>query len=402
MPDPAAPAGPLAGIQVIDISHQAAGPWCTTLLGDMGADVWKVEKPGRGDGIRYSGGADPVAGSYNFWGLNRNKKSIAIDIKAPEGRDLILELLDTADVLVENFRPGVMERLGLGDDVVRRRNSRLVYASISAFGRSGPLRDAPGMDLILQATSGLMGLTGFPGGPPVKAAAPVADIMSGTYAALGIASALFRRASSGTGQRVDVNMLESALSLLSDLTTESLNTGNKFERFGSGHPHLSPYQAFEASDGYVVIACLTNAFYKRLMIAIDRQDLIDDPRFATNVARCSTPDFLAVFEPIVRAQTCAYWLGKCAAADVPACLVNDLGDVFDLEQIKALDAVVEWAPGDREPFRTPNVFLKFSDTPGALRVPPPRLGAATDEILQRLGRTPEQIQTLRERGVCGG
>jgi crotonobetainyl-CoA:carnitine CoA-transferase CaiB-like acyl-CoA transferase len=331
--------GPLAGIEVIDFSHQAAGPWCTTLLGDMGAEVWKVEKPGRGDGIRYSGGADPVIGSFNFWGLNRNKKSIAIDIKTPEGRALVLELLDTADVLVENFRPGVMEKLGLGDDVVRQRNPRLVYSSISAFGQTGPLRDAPGMDLILQATSGLMGLTGFPGGPPVKAAAPVADILSGTYAALGITSALFRRNTSGTGQRVDVNMLESALSLLSDLTTEFLNTGKKFERFGSGHPHLSPYQAFQASDGYVVIACLTNAFYKRLMVAIDRQDLIDDPSFVTNAARCANHDFLDIFEPIVRAQSCEYWLRVCADADVPACLVNDLDDVFAMEQIKALGAV---------------------------------------------------------------
>ena len=165
--------GPLRGIRVIDLSHQAAGPWCTTLLGDMGADVWKIEKPGRGDSIRYARGADPKIGSYNFWGLNRNKRSVAVDIKLPAGAQLIKEMAATADVLVENFRPGVIDRLGLGYEALRSVNPRLIYASITAFGNRGPMAQQPGMDLILQATGGMMGLTGFPDGPPAKAAGPV-------------------------------------------------------------------------------------------------------------------------------------------------------------------------------------------------------------------------------------
>src|SRR5262245_14498998 len=200
--------GPLKGIRVIDLSHQAAGPWCTTLLGDMGADVWKIEKPERGDSIRYARGADPKIGSFNFWGLNRNKKSVGVDLKHPNGAALVKEMIAAADVLVENFRPGVMERLGLGYEAMRTTNPRLIYASITAFGATGPMAQDPGMDLILQATGGMMGLTGFPDGPPAKAAGPVADISSGIYAAYAIALALLHRAHSGVGQRIDLSMLD--------------------------------------------------------------------------------------------------------------------------------------------------------------------------------------------------
>src|SRR5665213_2080875 len=190
-------AGPLAGIRVVDFSHQAAGPWCTTLLGDMGADVWKIEKPGRGDAIRYAGGADPAIGSYNFWGLNRNKRSVGIDIKHPDSAALLDEMVASCDVVVENFRPGVMDRLGLGYERLSTINSRLIYLSVTAFGPTGPMRDAPGMDLILEATSGVMGLTGFPGQAPVKPAPPIAAISTGVYGALGVALALFHRERTG-------------------------------------------------------------------------------------------------------------------------------------------------------------------------------------------------------------
>jgi crotonobetainyl-CoA:carnitine CoA-transferase CaiB-like acyl-CoA transferase len=217
-------AGALDGYRVVDFSHQGAGPWAATLLGDMGAEVWKIEKPGRGDGVRYTGDADWRIGSYNFWGFNRNKKSVGIDLQTDGGRELALEMVDSADVVIENFRPGVMDRLGLGYEALSARNPRIVYGAISAFGQSGPMRDEPGMDLILQATSGLMGLTGEPDGPPVKTAAPVADIVSGVYLAYGIALALLHRERGGTGQRIDVPMLDATMSLLSVLNTEFLNT----------------------------------------------------------------------------------------------------------------------------------------------------------------------------------
>jgi crotonobetainyl-CoA:carnitine CoA-transferase CaiB-like acyl-CoA transferase len=391
-------AGPLAGIRVIDLSHQAAGPWCTTLLGDMGAEVWKIEKPGRGDAIRHAGGADPKVGSLNFWGLNRNKKSVGIDVKQPGGADLVKEMVAAADVVVENFRPGVMRRLGLDYEVLRAVNPRLVFASITAFGDRGPMADSPGMDLILQATGG----TGFPGGPPVKAAGPVADIASGIYAAYAVALALFHRERTGTGQRVDLTMLDAAISLLADITTAYLNTGEDYEKFGDGHPNLVPYQAFEANDGYFIVACLTNAFFKRLCKALGREYLLDDPRFATNNARCRhRAEVVSVLEAIFRTRERDHWIRLCAEHDVPSCRVNSLKDMFEMEQLAAIGSVASWEHPLRGAFRTMNVIFHMSETPGALRLPPPVLAADTDEVLRALGKTDEEITRLKESGACG-
>ncbi|HSV06958.1 MAG TPA: CoA transferase, partial [Candidatus Binatus sp.] len=290
---------PLAGIRVCDLTHQAAGPWCTTLLGDMGADVIKVEKPGRGDGIRYAGDVPPEIGSYNFQGLNRNKRSCGIDLQTPRGRDLIERLALASDVLVENLRPGVLDRYELGYDALAARNPRLVYCSITAFGPTGPLAQAPGMDLIVQARSGLMGLTGEPGGSPIKAAPPVADITSGIYAAYGILGALLERERSGRGQRVELAMLEAVLSTFADIATNVLTLGTHYEPFGTGHPDICPYQAFRASDGWFILACLTHAFWKRYAAAMGREDLLADPRFRSNRDRVLHK---AEFIPILKAE----------------------------------------------------------------------------------------------------
>lgn len=395
-------AGPLAGIRVIDLSHQAAGPWCTTLLGDMGAEVWKIEKPGRGDAIRHAGGADPKVGSLNFWGLNRNKKSVGIDVKQPGGADLVKEMAAGADVVVENFRPGVMQRLGLGYEVLRALNPRLVYASITAFGDRGPMAESPGMDLILQATGGMMGLTGFPGGPPVKAAGPVADIASGIYAAYAVALALFHRERTGAGQRIDLTMLDAAISLLADITTAYLNTGEEYEKFGDGHPNLVPYQAFEANDGHFIVACLTNAFFKRLCRGLGREDLLDDPRFATNHARCQhRAEVVGVLQEIFRTRGRDHWIRLCAEHDVPSCRVNSLKDMFEMEQLAAIGSVASWEHPLRGAFRTMNVIFRMSESPGALRFPPPVLAADTDEVLRVLGKSDEEIARLKESGACG-
>lgn len=395
--------GALKGIRVIDFSHQAAGPWCTTLLGDMGADVWKVEKPDRGDSIRYARGADPVIGSFNFWGLNRNKRSVGIDIKNPAGAALAREMCASADVVVENFRPGVMDRLGLGYDDLGRENPGLVYASITAFGKVGPWAQNPGMDLILQATGGMMGLSGFPGGPPVKAAGPVADIASGIYAAYAIALALFHRTKTGEGQRIDLAMLDAVISLLADISTAFLNTGDEYEKFGNGHPDLVPYQAFEANDGYFIVACLTNAFFKRLCKAVGHEEWLEDPRFASNSIRCEKGNREAIvgkLQDIFHGNTCEHWIRLCTEFDIPACRVNGLRQLFEMEQLAAIGSVAEWEHPTQGKFRTMNVPIHLSATPGSLRIPPPRLAEHTDEVLRTLGKTAEAIAALKAAGAC--
>ena len=394
--------GPLKDIRVIDVSHQAAGPWCTTLLGDMGAEVWKIEKPDRGDSIRYARGADPKVGSFNFWGLNRNKKSVGVDIKHPDGAALVKEMIAGADVLVENFRPGVMDRLGLGYEAMKKLNPRLIYASITAFGATGPMAQNPGMDLILQATGGMMGLSGFPGGPPVKAAGPVADISSGIYAAYGIALALYHRERTGVGQRIDLTMLDAVISLLADISTAYLNTGHNYEKFGNGHPDLVPYQAFEAQDGYFIVACLTNAFFKRLCKGLGREELLENPKFASNNARCQNrTEIVDLLQEIFRTNTRDHWIKLCTDNDLPACRVNDLKDLFEMEQLEAIGSVARWEHPKHGPFRTMNVPIHMTETPGSLRVPPPTLAEHTDEALRAMGKSDEEIARLRAVGACG-
>jgi crotonobetainyl-CoA:carnitine CoA-transferase CaiB-like acyl-CoA transferase len=403
MPCDARRALPLAGVRVIDLSHQAAGPWCTSLLGDMGADVVKVEKPGRGDGIRYadrSGRLPPEVGGLNFQGLNRNKRGLTVDIARPEGAALVRRLAATADVFVENFRPGVMDRHGLGWTDLHACNPRLVYCSITAFGPTGPLAQKPGMDLIVQATGGLMGHTGEPGGPPIKSAPPVADITTGVYAAFGIVSALVERERSGQGQRVEVAMLDAVLSLFADNAANVLTAGTRFGKFGSGHPDLVPYQAFPARDGWFVVACLSNAFFKRLCAALGREDLLDDPRYATNPARVAHRDeVVAILSAIFRENTCAHWIALCEAHDIPACRVNTLDDILAHPQIAANGLVVEREDPVRGRIRILGPPVKLSAHAVGVARLAPAIGEHTTTVLREYGLDDGEIAALRAAKV---
>jgi crotonobetainyl-CoA:carnitine CoA-transferase CaiB-like acyl-CoA transferase len=393
----------LHGIRVLDFSHQAAGPWCTSLLGDFGADVVKIEKPGRGDGIRYadrSGRLPPEIGGLNFQGLNRNKRGLTIDIGQEEGSALVRRLAEQADVVVENFRPGVMERHGIGWEQLRAVNPRLVYCSITAFGPTGPLAQKPGMDLILQATGGLMGHTGEPGGPPIKSAPPVADINTGVYAALGVCAALLERERSGLGQKVEVAMLDAVLSLFADNAANVLTAGTKFGKFGSGHPDLVPYQAFPAKDGWFIVACLTNAFFKRLAAVIGREDLLADPRFATNDSRVKhREEIVPILSDAFRTRSRAEWIALLEANDIPACNVNTLDDILAHPQIAENGLVIARDDPKRGHISTLGPPVKLSGTPTGVERLAPILGEHTDEVLREFGLSDADVAALRSANV---
>jgi crotonobetainyl-CoA:carnitine CoA-transferase CaiB-like acyl-CoA transferase len=391
----------LAGIRVLDFSHQAAGPWATSLLGDLGADVVKVEKPGRGDGIRYAGVEGFEVGSLNFWGLNRSKRGITLDFMLPQGRELVLRMIDRFDVVLENFRPGVMDRHGIGYDVLSARNPRLIYCGITAFGPTGPMAQKPGMDLILQATGGIMGITGEGGDrPPIKAAPPVADISTGIYAAYAVAAALFERERSGKGQKIDLSMLDSVVSLLSDVALKVRVEGKEIAPFGSGHPDIVPYQAFKARDGYFIIACLTNAFWKRLPGAIGHPELLDDPRFVRMPDRVKNKTALVeILNGIFADQDLAHWIERIEKADIPTCKVNSVSDVFAMPQIAVNETLVRVPHPTRGTMEILNTPIRMQGSPGKVTRGAPTLGEHTDEVLAALGVSEAERAELRSAGV---
>ncbi|MEO8605717.1 MAG: CaiB/BaiF CoA-transferase family protein [bacterium] len=397
------PKGALAGVRVIDMSHQAAGPWCTTLLGDMGADVIKVEKAGRGDSIRHadrSGRLPPQIGGPNFQGLNRNKRGICVDIGEPDGVALIRRLVKDADVFVENFRPGVMERKGLGYEDLTKINPRLIYCSITAFGRTGPMAQKPGMDLILQATGGLMAHTGEEGGPPIKSAPPVADINAGVYAAYAINGALFARERSGEGQHIHVAMLDAVLSLFADNAANVLIDGTHFGRFGSGHPDLVPYQAFAANDGYFIVACLTNAFFKRVCVALGREDWLTDPLMATNPARVARrKEVVDTLNAIFRENTCQHWIELLEKHDVPSCKVLALHEILADPQIAENKLINSFEDPVRGKITTLGPPVSMSGTPTHHERVAPMIGEHTIEVLREFGLRDDEVETLREAKV---
>lgn len=374
----------------------------TTLLGDLGADVIKVEKPGRGDSIRYGQGEDGFeVGSLNFWGLNRSKRGITIDIGKPEGIGLVHRLVADCDVVLENFRPGVMDRKGIGYDTLRAINPRLVYCAITAFGATGPMAQKPGMDLILQATGGIMSLTGEPEGrPPVKAGPPVADITTGVYAAFAVSAALLERERSGKGQKIDLAMLDAVISLVSDVALKAHVGGRAFGPFGSGHPDIVPYQAFRAADGYFIVACLTGAFWKRLPAAVGRPDLADDPRFRSMKDRVENraalvQELATVFET----ESVSHWIERIEGADIPTCRVNSLHDVFALEQVRVNETLVPVAHPTRGTIEILNSPIKMSGSPHRVTRGAPTLGQHTDEVLDALGIGEDERERLRAAGV---
>jgi formyl-CoA transferase len=393
--------GALHGIRILDLSRVLAGPWATQLLGDYGADVVKVERPGHGDDTRQWG--PPWLGSESayFLSTNRNKRSVTIDMARSEGKDLVRELAAEADVLVENFRVGSLKRLALDPEDLMQRNRRLIVCSISAFGQSGSRAEEPGYDAMIQASGGLMSITGPEGGGPQKVGVAIADIMAGMYAANAILAALHARERSGEGQRIDVPLYDSQVAWLANQNMNYLISGVAPGRMGTAHPNLVPYQAFETRDGDLMLAIGNDRQFADLLECIGRPDLVPDPRYASNAARIEhREELVGIIGDRLRQETTAYWLGELAARKVPAGPINDIAEVLGnkFANERGLVRSVRNAAGDDVPLVSNPV--DFSATPAVYERAPPLLGEHTGEVLREwLGYSAEAIHALRNKAA---
>ena len=390
----------LDGIRVVDLSRVIAGPWCGALLSDLGADVIKVEDTGTGDESRtWPPYKDGEAAAYLLF--NRNKRAMTLDLKAPEGVEVVKALVKGADVVIENFRTGTMESFGLGYEVLSKLNPRLIYCSVSAFGRTGPRKDAPGYEALMQAFSGIMSITGEPGGQPVRAGVSFLDLSTGILCALGVSAALLQRQRTGLGQRVDASLLETAVSLLAFHAEGYLLTGAVPTALGSGHPSLSPYRNFKCRDGqWIFIAAANDRFWGKLARAIELPGMAADPRFAKNQERVKNRAELEdILERAIAQRDREPLLKILEEADVPATPVNTVDQVMNDPQTAErgiVQRVRHSKLGEIPVVGTPLRFSRMS--PGVRRAAPLR-GEHTDEILAEHGYTPARIQALRDKKI---
>jgi crotonobetainyl-CoA:carnitine CoA-transferase CaiB-like acyl-CoA transferase len=380
---------PLQGLRVLDFTRVLAGPLCTMLLGDMGAEVIKIEDPRGGDDTR--AWAPFVDGwSTYFLSVNRNKKSAAIDLKSDDGRRLLEQLIDTADVLVENFRPGTLDRLGFGVEQVRARNPRIIYCSISGYGHESPRRDEPGYDMVIQGESGLMDVTGFPETGPTKVGVAITDCLAALYAVQGILLAYISRQQTGRGQHLDLALLDSAVSVLGLPAGIVAATGASPGRLGNAHPSLAPYQPYRAADGHVIVAVANERLWSKFCAAVGLDTLEHDPRFATNTDRLANRDQLnARIEALFATRTVAGILAALQEAGVPSGRIRTVTDVLDDPALAARRMLVSLQAGARTVV-VPGNPIRLSDLPPLEAAPAPRVGEHTEAIRAALGRTPPE------------
>jgi formyl-CoA transferase len=401
-PNAAVPAAlPLAGVRVIDLTRVMTGPYCTMMLGDLGADVVKVEMPGRGDDTRAWGPPFVAGESVYFMSVNRNKRSVALDLKSDGGRAVLWKLLETADVLVENFSPGTLARLGFGDEAVRARFPRLVYASISGFGQMGPDHDRVAYDLIVQGMSGMMSITGHPGGLPTRLGVPIADIGAGMFAAYAIAAALFRRERSGDGCRIDTSMLGGQVALLTYQAGNYFHSGKNPGMLGNAHPNIAPYDTFACADGHVNISVGNDAMWERFCDALDLPELKTHETFKTNAGRVTNkPALYAAIQPALDALTRDELIRRLDAHAVPCGPIQTLEDVLRDPQVRAQSLVLEVEHPAAGPTSVTGGPYHFDGRPVAARHPAPLLGQQTREILAEAGFSEGEIAAMLAAGAA--
>ncbi len=390
---------PLDGLRMVDLTENLAGPFCSMLLADMGVETVKVERPATGDNTRGWGEPRETV-SRSFTMVNRNKRSIVIDLKNERGREVVRRLAGQADILVENHRPGYMESIGLGYESLREQNPRLIYAQISGFGQTGPYRERGGLDLIAQAMSGLMSVTGEPDGPPVKAGYPVTDLGTGMFAAYGVLCALQARHHTGLGQKVDCSLFETGIAFSVWQTAKFLDTGEAPGRLGSAHPLSAPYQAFRTGDGYIVIGAGSQALYRRLCGVLDLHALVTDDRFDTQPKRMQrTNELAALLEAQTSARTTAELLQALEAAGIPAGPIYDVAEMLDDPQARARGMVIETEHDVFGSLRTIANPVRLSETPWELRHLAPRLGEHTRAVLLDAGYSAAEVASLEASGA---
>ncbi|KJZ23409.1 CaiB/BaiF CoA transferase family protein [Tritonibacter mobilis] len=374
---------PLHGIRVVDLTRVLSGPFCSMLLGDMGAEVIKIESPS-GDPVRGQG-HHKNGFSWYFAGFNRNKKSVVLDLYSDEGRADLARLIMTADVLVENFRPGVLAKMGFSQERLDELNPRLVVASVNGFGSKGPYTDRPAFDFIAQAMSGFMSVNGPEGEAPLRAAQPVTDLVAGLYTAFGVVSALHGRNRDGRGQAVETSMVNGVLSMMAYLASEHFVTGENPQRTGNDHPLVAPYGLYDTADGQIAIAPSNDQVLQRLLTEIGLAELLEDPRFDSNAKRFERRDELhGILDAALASDTQENWIIRLNRAGVPTGKIQTLKDVFEDPQIKAQEMSIDVPHGDRGDVRMLGFPVKLSRTPCEVRLPAPELGEHTEEVLSAL------------------
>lgn len=393
---------PLAGIRVLDFTHAAAGPYAAMFLADLGAEVIKVEKPGRGDGARHMGApmTGPLESDY-FVAINRGKRDVTLDLGVEEGREAARQLAENCDIVLQNFRPGVMDRLGLGYEALSARRPGIIYGSISAFGDEGPMSDRPANDIILQSVAGLMGVTGEVGGGPVRMGTPVSDYSAGLFCLVGVLAALHAREQHPEGQHIKIAMLDASIALLANYIPAVVANGARIPRLGRGHAQIVPYQAFECSDGaFVMVGAFTNGFWRSLCAAIDREDWIEDERFVTNAARVVNRDVLIpMLAEIMLTRTRSEWEAVLDKADVPNSPVLEIHETLELEQVK-VNGTVQWVGEGEAAVPTVRSPIRSEAWPEPESLSPPKLGEHSREVLREVGGfTDEDIDGLMAAGV---